>query len=47
MMKEKDRKKEDEPLFDETEEESQELMDFTEDDYAFLEELREMEKDFN
>jgi len=47
MMKKKDRKKEDEPLFDETEDESQELMDFTEDDYAFLEELQEMEKDFN
>lgn len=37
----------DELLQRDREDEMQDLVEFTEEDYAFLDELREMEKDFN
>lgn len=37
----------DELLQRDREDEMHDLVEFTEEDYAFLEELREMEKDFN
>lgn len=37
----------DELLERDREDEMHDLVEFTEEDYAFLEELREMEKDFN